>query len=703
MPDAATTPLPALRDDLELVEGAPALNGEPRWLIYDAVRHRYFEISGSAFELISVWCDSVERLRVAAEARFNRLVADQDIDAIKSFLLANNLTVAPASGQSQDYFTQALRGRRGRFSQVLHGYLFFRIPLIRPQRALAVCAPLIAPLFSRAFLILTLLAGLAGIYLVSRQWEAFLGTFSHFFSVEGFLLYGVSLIIIKILHELGHAFAAHRYGVRVPTMGVAFMVLFPVLYTDVTDAWRLKSRKQRLAIGAAGISVELAIACFATLFWAILPDGPGKSLAFVLATSSWLLSLLINLNPLMRFDGYYLLMDYWGVSNLQPRAFAMARWWLREILFDLKRPPPEPFTGAQRRKLVVYAVATWIYRFFLFLGIALAVYHLFFKALGVFLFVVEILYFILFPVIREVEAWWLMRKDIAKTRRAATTALVLAGLAALVVLPWSGTVSVPAVMEAGQRSDIFAPRPANVVQVHVANGDTVKAGDVLVTLQAPDLAQRGAIARLRRDLAARRMARVASGDTERSNLRVIEREMQSAKEELRGLAREAAKLTLRAPFDGRVVDLAPELHAGRWVDRTMPLARVIAPGEARIAGLVDETAVTRLREGSSGHFIPDDLFRPKLAVSLTNIAAVGGRKLEQPMLASPLGGPIAAEQDRDGEILALSGQHKLQFKVEGPAPDELVRGIVRIEANPESIAAAAWRNVMRVVIREAGI
>ena len=124
------------------------------------------------------------------------------------------------------------------------------------------------------------------------------------------------------------------------------MVLFPVLYTDNTDAWRLVDARKKLQIVLAGILVELHIALLALFAWGVLDDGPLRSVAYFLTTASIVGSLLVNLNPFMRFDGYYALADYLGMQNLQPRAFALARWQMRQWLFGLAEPVPEPLTGS---------------------------------------------------------------------------------------------------------------------------------------------------------------------------------------------------------------------------------------------------------------------------------------------------------------------------------------------------------------------
>ncbi len=157
-------------------------------------------------------------------------------------------------------------------------------------------------------------------------------------------------------------------------------------------------------IGGAGVTVELVLACLATFAWPFLAEGPLKSLAFSIATVGWVLSLAINLNPLMRFDGYYLFADALGIDNLQSRAFSLGRWRMRELLFGLGAKPPEQFDKKTTRILVWFAWAVWIYRLILFTGIALLVYYMSFKILGLVLFAVEIIYFIAKPVAQRTGA-----------------------------------------------------------------------------------------------------------------------------------------------------------------------------------------------------------------------------------------------------------------------------------------------------------
>lgn len=251
------------------------------------------------------------------------------------------------------------------------------------------------------------------------------------------------------MHEFGHALTAYRYGCNVPQMGLAFLLLWPLLYTDTSETWKLTSRRQRFAVGASGIAAELMLAVFATLAWTILPDGSVRAAAFVLPTSTWILTIAINASPFTRFDGYFLLADWLNLPNLHERSFAFARWWLRETLFGLGDAPPEDFAPARRRWLILLALFTWLYRLVLFVGIALLLGHFVFKALGIVLMVVELGFFVALPILREIGVWWSRRGDIGLNLRSLRTVCLLLGLGLFIFVPWRDTVSLPAVLVDG--------------------------------------------------------------------------------------------------------------------------------------------------------------------------------------------------------------------------------------------------------------
>ena len=148
------------------------------------------------------------------------------------------------------------------------------------------------------------------------------------------------------------------------------------IYTDTSETWKLRSHRHRLAVSAAGILVEMALAGLATLAWALLEDGALRQAMLYLATTGWALSLALNASPFMRFDGYFILSDLLDFPNLHERSGAAARAWLRRTLLGWDEPDSEPLPASMRQALIAFALATWIYRFVVFAGIAVAVYQI---------------------------------------------------------------------------------------------------------------------------------------------------------------------------------------------------------------------------------------------------------------------------------------------------------------------------------------
>ncbi len=708
LPDDAL--LPELREELRFDRSSPLLDGAPSWSIFDPVRHAYFQIGQVELALLSAW-----RGRTVGEMR--RLFAQQQgaepepgaIKALLQFLASNNLTRAPLGDAVKSLHAQARAHDQAWWKWLLHHYLFIRVPLVKPDRFLRRTVHWVAPLFTRGFALLIVALGLAGLYFVSRQWDEFLHTFPYFFSLQGLAIYGLSLAFTKTLHELGHAYAATRYGCRVPTMGVSFLVMVPVLYTDTTDTWKLRSRKQRLLVDGAGVLTELCLASIATFLWAFLPDGPVRSAAFVIATTSWISTLAINLSPFMRFDGYYFLSDMIGVPNLSSRSQAFGQWQLREWLFGLRAPMPEPVAPRTARLFAFFAWATWLYRFFLFLGIALVVYHFFFKAVGIFLFAVEIGWFIVMPVARELGHWWRLRERIVPGRRGIASLAILGALLLAAFVPLDVNVKVPAVLGATREEPVFAPEAAQGAELKVRPGERVREGQVLFTLASPMLEQEQREARIRLALLQARLARSVADKIDRAQTQELLRGVVAEQENLSGLAKRRALLQVKAPFAGTVADYDAELHPQRWITGKQLLARIVDEGGAQdLRGYVEGQHAWRLRDGAVGRFVPDDPRQASFEVRLVGLSSVAAEEIDSAYLQSVHGGPIAVNVTDKGKAVPNQSQYPLLMRPLEPQRDaiylhQIVRGVVTLDARGESFFAKVARQVLRVLARESGL
>ncbi len=697
--------LPSLREDLRLYEGNIDVTGQRAWLIYDPVRHRFFQIDALSADLLSIWrAIDVRSFQTLAETAQAAPIPQSAILDLVQFLLANNLTNEAPNGDPLAFAKQEAGARNSILKRLLHNYLFFKVPLVSPAGWLHATLGIFAPLFSRTFFVLVALLGLAGLYLVSRQWDVFQRTFVDFLTLESAAAMGGCLLLLKVLHELGHAYTATRYGVRVNTMGVAFMLGMPLLYTDVTDAWRLRSRGQRLAIAGAGIAVELIVAVLATLAWVFLPDGTARSAAFIVATTSWLLSVAINLNPFMRFDGYYLLSDAWGIPNLQQRSFAVARWWVRELLFGLGKAPPESFDTRTRNLLVLYAIGTWIYRLILFIGIALIVYHAFFKVLGVFLFAVEIWWFVARPIWSELREWWKMRGEISASGRTALTGLLFAFAAGAFFVPWNQTLLLPAVMTHEKELRIYAPHPAQIATVALSEGARVRKGQRLLTLRSQKL--EAAIEQTRLEIAAysARLARIAGDLRDRSQRTVLQRELRARQSKLAGLQEEIASLVITAPFSGTLRDVQAELQAGDWLSQSTSLAMLVDETKTIARAFVHEDQASRLSVGNAVQFIPENPTAPKSEGRIVAIAQTALSDLNSDLyVASIYGGALASDRATHGRIVPRAGWFVVTIEMQPERFQSVTRGTVHAEAEAQSLAAAVWQRIVQVLIREAGI
>jgi putative peptide zinc metalloprotease protein len=700
--DASNQALPPLRQELRIQRAAPYLSGAPGWVVFDPVRHRYFQIGRATLEFLSAW-QAGTRAAVSARMRqeFGRDPGEAEWSSILGFLAAHEL-LEPAEG-GRGLARRAAARRHHWLASAVHNYLFFRIPLLRPQRLLDRSAWLARALFSPAFLLLTAIAGLVGLLLAARRWETFVATGLDLLSLEGALVFAACLPLVKTLHEMGHALMATRFGVKVPTMGIAFMVLAPFLYSDVSDAWRLTSRKQRLAIDAAGLLVELMLAAWALLLWVFLPTGPLQTAVFVLATTSLVLGLALNLNPFMRFDGYHLLADAVGVPNLQTRSMVVGRWALRELLFGVGAPCPEPMGRPAITAMALYAYAIWVYRFFLFLGIAILVYHMAFKALGVILFVIEIVWFIALPIISEVVRWWRGRARLARHGRAWLTFGCAAGGLALVFVPLPTSVTVPVV--AGARADaaLFAPAPGEILAVEVREGAGVSAGDVLVRLRSADLETRLAQEQLKLDLLRLRLHRIAADAADRSERIVLENQAGAVSRGIEGLMAQRAELVLRAPFAGRVRDLDPALRPGLWVGQRTALLRVVGGDATEFRGYVAEADLRRIQPGAGGRFVPDDLVRPSAAIRVESVAETAAESIDIEALASTHDGPLPVAPTQGKALRPLTASYAVVLAPTGAYDvGQQVRGSAYVDGLAESLAARLARRIVGVLIRESG-
>ena len=694
-------PLPPLRSDLQLQTTPSGSGARFALTVVDPIRGVYFRFDWPQSAVMLTWRETRTAGNIISRLRSSHQidVTPEDIAEVAQFAATHQLTRFDPQGGWQRFAALKAASRHGWLKALAHNYLFFRIPLINPERGLQRLLPALSLVFRPMFWMLIATLAACGLYLASRQWNAVLSAIESAWRFEALVMFAMAALALKAVHELGHALTTAYYGCRVPSMGIAVMIGAPVLYTDTTDSWRLPRRGDRLRIVFAGVMAEAIVAALALLAWSFLPDGTWRHICFSLATTSVVLSLAVNLNPLMRFDGYFALSDYLEVPNLQQRAFELGQWRMREALFQIGEPPPEAFEPALQRTLILYAYLTWIYRFLLYLGIAAIVYVVAGKAIGIVLGAFEIAVFIASPAIHEVKTWWSLRDRIKRSRRAMATAAAATAAFLTVCSPILRTVEVPAVLTAANEQEIHVPFPAQITRVAVRSGDRVRAGQTLFEARSPDLEDRLRLAHLnarRIEIALRRMH---AYDEERAQRIVLEREHTLAREKIASLTKERERLIITAPFDGTVGDHDRDLAPGDWVSDLTILARVLADGPARLKGFVSDAEWARLKAGGRGVFVPDEPTLATSDVTSRGVSPASDGLLAEPLLAEPNGGVIPAAE-LEGVWRLRDGWVEVAYQSDAQAPPQLTRGVVRADADPISPLMIVWKHVARVFVRE---
>ena len=696
-----------LREEIAIYPGPAAIDGSPSWTLHDPSSNRFYRLGWREFELLSRWdSGTIAALTSRVEAETTLRVEAEDVDDLVRFLFAFDLLRATSPEATANLIKKAERQRGSWGRWLLHNYLFVRIPLLRPDRFLTATYPYLRWVFSPLVAALIVAVGLIGLVRVARQWDVFLGTFVDLFSVQGALGFGITLGCLKAMHELGHAYTAKRFGCRVPTMGLALLVMVPVLYTDVNEAWKLSSRRQRLAIGLAGVTTELACAALAAFAWGSLPNGLPRSVAFLVATSTWLTTVLLNASPFMRYDGYYVLSDWLEVPNLHSRAFALAQWWLRETLLGLGDPVPEEMPTHRQRLLVVFAFLTWAYRFALFLGIAVIVYHFAIKILGIAMMIVEVGYFVAMPVVREALTWWRRRADIYLKARTVLTSAAGIAIVLLLLLPWRSAVEAPALLKSRQHVDIFAPEfGARLASIAVHEGDGVAKGALLVQLASPDLDYHLGRARTEIEILEWQLGARGANSELLARSQVTEREYETARAEYRALQDQQSRLQVTAPVAGKAVDVADALEPGSWLAAKTRLMSLVDPAGVTVEAYVDEADLDRIAIGDAATFFAEADSRIEFSLRLVEIARASTRLLSDPALASTLGGPIAVRAQKQNELVPDRTIYRLRLAVtEGSAAPvtRILRGEVILRSEAVSLVQRIWRTGLAIAIRESG-
>jgi putative peptide zinc metalloprotease protein len=393
------------------------------------------------------------------------------------------------------------------------------------------------------------------------------------------------------------------------------------------------------------------------------------------------------------------------MPNLHARSFALARWDMRERLFGLGQEPPEYFTRKMTLGLILFAYATWIYRLVLFLGIAVLVYHFFIKAVGILLFVVEIGWFVLMPLYKEIKGWpqlLAMQRNRLRLWRPALILLVATGL---LMVPWPTRVGASGILRPAQSYPVYAPAGAQISRLPFANGQAVKEGELLMEMASPDLQLRWQRAQVRLESVRHQAENTGVDAEQRQNMQVLQQQESSARAELANVQAELAFYAPRAPFDGVLQNVEPGLKAGVWVSKRERLATLVDPGDWRVETYLDEDDVRRIKVGDTARFYADGDSALNMPLKVVAIEQDATRQLVNGVLSSAAGGSVLT-RERRGQLIPERAVYRVSLYSEQLPPPQAQqqswRGKVVINGNWQSPLQGFVRSALVLIWRETG-
>ncbi|MEP4197842.1 MAG: HlyD family efflux transporter periplasmic adaptor subunit [Aliishimia sp.] len=686
--------LPILREDLEI--RFLSRNGAAIAQLYDPLRHRFFELSESSTLILRLWSSGTQSALMAAAAKIKAAFSPDDLEVFRRFLISNNLVKAGQNTAVLYRQRQHANSFRARFSKTL----FLRLPMGNPTAVLNFVAPFVMPLLTRGFVWLSLMALAVGLYLLSGMPEQVTTQFYTISSLQGAVSLIVAAVIAKVIHEIGHAMQAMVRGIPVTGWGIIFMLGLPLPYTELSATWRLEHARDRMFIAAGGLLAELVLACWMILLFGFLPDGDVRTLVFSIASVSILLSLAVNLNPLMRFDGYHILSDALSVKNLQARSDAFAKWEIRRRFLGVFDPAPEPLDKTGRRILISFALAVWIYRFFLYLGIAVILLAMLPLALGAPLAVGALVVFIGYPLVIELRVWISKRAQILRSVQAWVTFAVLLGIVALFFVPMSVTHKVPARLGPADSMTLTAPRDAIVEHRAIFDPQNVAEGQVLWQLNDPLLDFEVARNEAERRSVEAQFAQLSSSGSALAQTEILNERAQLIKARLTEIQTIRLQMQIKSPLSGVLTQDHADVAGGMWLARGTPLTTVSDFSTRSIVAYLPSELRNRIDPDQLVRFFDANREFEQADLQLISISDQVARQLDEAEFLQGFGGPIhasAANKNSPKDVW-----HRLEFSpIKDPTlPTVVVSGFLTLRMKPETSFARIWRRFLFVVTTE---
>ena len=684
--------------------------GEQWYVLQDPFNNQFFRVRPEAYQFLirlnrdrtidSVWNEMFELDPDKAPGQ------DEVLRLLAQLYGANLLhsTLAPDSARLFERYTKRKQRERKAY---LRSIMFARVPLIDPDNFLKRAMPLARLVISWFGLILWLGVIGTALKIAADNVDTLMEQTQGILAPDNLFLLYLALVIVKSLHEFGHAFACRRFGGEVHTMGVMFLLFTPIPYMDATSSWSFRSRWKRAFVASAGMIVELFVAAIATIVWIRTAPGTVHSLAYNMMFLASVSTLLFNINPLLRFDGYYILSDLLDIPNLHQRSTGLIKHLIEYHCFGYKKSVTTARSGKEAVWLFVFAIASWIYKIIIFATILFFIADKF-LILGMIMAVVCVVAWICVPIYKLI-VYLASSPKLDRTRARAIAIVcgfIVFWLIVLDLIPFPNHFRSPGVLQASQHSVVVADVAGIVEDVVTPNGAFVESGDVLYRLANKDLDFQ--IRTAESQLAETEAMQLMAMQHVTADLKPLESRAEATRQLLKRLYQSREDLAVRAKHSG--LWLAPDLQdsIGTWLQRGNPVGQLVDESSFYFSAIVSQREASRL---FSDEIMGSEIklygqTETTVPVSSTKVIPVEKRNLPSAAIGWAGGGEVAVDmQSQDGTV-AVDPFFEVRAEVPMDAEALMIHGKggrIRFELPPEPLLRQWVRKFRQLLQTRYGI
>ncbi len=677
--------------------------GEMWHVVEDPFTNQFYRLRPSAYDFIArLRTDRTveEAWREALDTAPDAAPGQEEVLQLLAQLHHANLLQSSAAGDSAQLFERYKKRRQKETKSKLTSIMFARFPLLDPDAFLRRTLPFVRPLFTLAAALVWL--GVVGwaVKILVENFDSLRAGAGSVLAPSNLPLLYAGLIFLKVIHEFGHGYACRRFSGEVHVMGVMLLIFTPMPFVDASSSWAFRSRWQRILVAAAGMLAELFIAALAVFVWAGTSSGALHSLAYNMIFVASVSTLLFNANPLLRYDGYYILSDLLQIPNLYTRATRMARHLAEHYGFGMRKSHTPARDRREAVFLAIYFVASAVYRVVLFAGIILFVADRY-LIIGLIMALVCGIAWVAKPTIGLVN-YLAFEPRLERTRGRAKLVTIGTLAAILLVLwfvPFPNRFRAPGVLQAEEHSEVFAEAPGYLEKIHVQPGATVAKGAPLLELANVELALQLADARAQESEAeARRNQAMERGAPE---LRSIASRLAAIRKRLAYLESQREKLVVRAPQAGVWHSPDLDLRRGTWLARGEQLGELVDESAYRFSAVISQRDVAYLfdQHQRRAEVRITGQADATLPVTREQILPANQEMLPSAALGFRAGGDVAvAQNDRSGRR-AAEPFFEVRAAVANPAGATLRHGLsgqIRFDLEPEPLLQQWTRKISQL-------